>query len=109
MKNRSKLNCNLYSLRLLLQTSKLQAIAILETITKSQTDCVSEIILNLTLGNIVDLDENLQKQIRKSRRILNSLKNRNLSVGKRGTIIKNHPKIVLDCIKLAKDELLDMR
>ena len=104
----SKLKSNSNFVRLLLQTTKLQAIALLETITKKQTDCISEIILNLTSGNIIRLDENVGKQLSKSRRILNSLKNRNISVGKRGTIIKNHLKIVLESIKLAGDNLLNM-
>ena len=102
----SKLKCNSSFIKLVLQTSKLQAIALLETITKKQTDCISEIILNLTSGNIIRVGEEVEKQLVKSRRILNSLKNRSLSVGKRGAIIKNHPKIILDCLKLVKDKLL---
>ena len=105
----SKLKSNSIFVRLLLQTTNLQAIALLETVTKKQTDCISEIILNLTLGNIITLSENVEKQLHKSRRILNALKNRNISIGKRGLFIKNHPKIVLDSIRLAKDKLLEMR
>ena len=101
----SKLKCNSSFVRLLTQTSKVQAIALLETITNKQTDCISEIVLNLTSGNIISLSEEVSEQIRKSRRILNSLKNRNLSNARRATIIKNHPKVVLESIKLVKDKL----
>ena len=105
----SNLKSNLHFIKLLLKTSKLQAIALLETVSKSQIDCIGEIILNLSLGNIIKPNEKEQKFLHKSRRIVNSIKNRNLSNNKRGSVIKTHPKIVLDLLLLSKSYLSKLK
>ena len=105
----SKLKSNLNFVRLLLQTSKVQAIALLETVSKSQTDCIGEILLNLSLGNIIKPNEKEEKLLHKSRRILNLIKNRKLSNSKRGSVIRAHPNIVLDLLALTKEYFAKVR
>ena len=103
-----KIKSNASFIRLVVHTSKFQAVALLETVTKKQTDCISEIILNLSKGNIVKLNENLKIILHKSRRILNSLKNRSLSNRRRSAIIKSHPKVVLELLKFIGKDLLNL-
>ena len=102
----TRLTANSSFVKLVTNTSKTQAIAILETVTIKQTDCIGEIILNLTLGNLVKLDERVEKILHTSRRILNKLKDRKISSLKRSSIIKTHPKIVLQVLKLVRDKLI---
>lgn len=102
----SKLKQNLNFIHLVVNTSKTQAIALLETVTKTQTDCVSEIILNITLGNLVKLDSNIKNLLHKRRRFINILKDRKVTNFKRSSTIKSHPQIVLNILKIAKDKLI---
>lgn len=102
----SKLKQNLNFVHLVVNTSKTQSVALLETITKPQADCVSEIVLNITLGNLVKLSDNVKAVLHKRRRVLNILKDRNRSNFKRTSVIKSHPKIVLETLKIARDKLV---
>lgn len=102
----SKLKQNSDFIHVILNTSKTQAIAILETITKVQTDCISEIVLNLTLGNLVKLNDSVKSLIYKRRRLINILKDRKRSNLKRSSVIKSHPTVVLDTLLVVKDKLI---
>ena len=101
----SKISANIHFIKLLVKTSNIQAIALLETITDRQVDCVCELILNLTLGNLIKLDDSVKTNIHTKRRIINILKDREVSKRKRSNIIKSHPKIVLELIKLVKNKI----
>lgn len=102
----TRLKQNTCFIKLVVNTTTTQAIALLETITKPQTDCISEVILNLTLGNLVKLDENNRNIIHKRRRLINILKDRKKSNLKRASIIKSQPRAVLDTLMIVKDKII---
>lgn len=104
----TKLSKNSNFLKLLLNTSRIQAIAILETITNKQTDCISEIVLNLVEGNIIKLNKNIEEILQSRKRILNILKDKNICSSKRAALIKSHPQVLLKTLKLIGDKVIQL-
>ena len=101
----SRVTSNIHFLKLLIKTNNIQAIALLETITDEQVDSVCEIILNLSLGNIIKIDDTVKRIIYTKRRIINILKDRKINKRRRSNTIKSHPKVVLELMKLVKNKI----
>jgi len=86
-------------LTLLITTNRVQAIAILETVDSNQTDCISEVILNFSQGNLIYLSKHVRLILYKHRKIIQTLKDRGIANSKRMNTIKSHPKIILSILK----------
>lgn len=95
----NRLHKNSAFLTLLSTTNRVQAIAILETVDLTQTDCISEIILNFSQGNLVQLKKHIRAILHKHRKIIQILKDRDINASRRMHIIKTHPKVILSIVK----------
>jgi Fic family protein len=99
------LDANYHFINLLLNTDRSQQFALLDTLTKSQIDLLSEIFFNL--WSVVELDESQQKFMKRRGDNLRSLSQVNRSRRSRHNTIKLLRKRVLDILLEVKDNILN--
>ena len=100
------LEVNYHFINLLLNTDRIQQFALLETLTKSQIDLLTEIFFNL--WSVVELDESQQKFMKRRGDSLHSLSQVNRSRRNRYNTIKHMRKRVLDILLAVKDNILNI-
>lgn len=106
MCSRIKNNCSF--IKLVLSSHRVQATALLETVSEKQADCISEIILNLYLGNLVHLTSKIKQILDSRKRIFKLLTNKNIKIKTRVETIKAHPRIILNTLKIVKKQIFEL-
>ena len=92
-------------LKLLFETSKLQARALLETLDMKQIKAVREIIYNILHGDL-PLSESQQETVKKRSKILERIVRK--KGYKAGDAIARHNRIVYQTLCLVRDHILPM-
>lgn len=95
-------DCNSY-LRLLLSRDRIQSEAILVTATDKQVKCLSEIIRNVLR---LPVPKKTKKLIEQHRKILDTLADKDTTVGKRLDVIQKSHTGILDVLLSVKSQLL---
>lgn len=80
---------------LLLNTSKQQGQALLDTVTKEQTHAIAEIAYNLLN---ISLKGSIKKKVSKRRKILQKLSNKNLQYRGKSLLIYKHSRCIYDTL-----------
>ena len=92
-------------LELLLTTNKVQAKALMDTLTQEQLEALVEIFLNLMKLKVPTKTESL---LRKRRRVLAKLIQKRLSITTKLRIIKQHFRQIYDTLLSVKGKLLQL-
>ena len=101
----NNLNEHSYFIKLLLETSKQQARALLETVTNKQVIVISEICLNLLT---IPLDKETASIINRRKQILKKLSNSKLTVKIKRRLIATHYRQISHTLLHIKNQLLDL-
>ena len=92
-------------LKLLLETSKQQARALVYTLTPLQAAAICEILFNLKK---LPLTSRVVKELRKRKLLITRLTDKNVSVKRKLALIQDHYRQILATLQLIKSDLLSM-
>lgn len=95
------LNENRHFVRLLLDSTRIQCEALLDTVSLSQTRSVSQLCRNLVEMPIKG--EKAVESVRKNEKLLRKLGNRTLSAKAKGHLISKHRKRIIEVFRLCRD------
>jgi hypothetical protein len=93
---------NSHFLHLILNTDRDQSLALLKTLTRSQTDALTEIIYNIFN---LPLKSNIKIQLNKRKKLYNKLTNKKSFIIRK-QLINKHRRQILQTLKLIKNNLI---